>query len=89
MKNAKTVREENGELYVFVIDLFSAIYGEVDELVIMLTLLNNLVTYYDRAIWSELWRCRPPTGTQGTDVYRFYRHRYNYKKHLLLCTIIS
>ena len=37
----------------------------------MLHLLNILVTYYDQAIWSELWKCCPSTGTQGTNGYMF------------------
>ena len=47
-ENAKTIREETGELYFFYYWLFKCnLYGEVEELVIMLTLLNILVTYYD------------------------------------------
>ena len=48
MKNAKTIREENGELYFFYYWLFQCnLYWEVEELVIMLTLLNILLTYND------------------------------------------
>ena len=89
IKNAKTIREETGELYFLYYWLFqSNLYGEVEELVTMLTLLNILMTYYDQAIWSELWKCCSSTGTQGTNGYRFYRHWYNYNIWLL-CMILS
>ena len=78
MKNAKTVREEKSDLYFFIIGFFQCnLFGEVEELFIMLNLLNNLVTYYDLAIWSELQGHEARLGTDctGTDItikYGFY-----------------